>query len=344
MARLLDDLLDVSRITMDKLELRPERIDLETVIHNALEASRPLINQRGQDLKVMLPPDPIYLNADPTRLPQVFSNLLDNAAKFTRQGGQIWLTTEVVPSSRSGENGTGVPQTATPVFAPFRPDEPHVIVRVRDSGIGIPAEMLSRIFEMFTQVARTVERSYGGLGLGLTLVKRLAELHGGTVEARSDGSGSEFIVRLPVLNSPSTPGDSIQGAKHKSTLAKPRSRRVLVVDDNPDAVETLSILLQLRHNAVLTAVDGLEAVEAAAAFQPDLILLDIGLPKLNGYDAARRIREQRQDQRVMIVAMTGWGQEEDKRKSKEAGFDRHLVKPVDPGLLEELLASAPVLD
>ena len=197
-----------------------------------------------------------------------------------------------------------------------------MIVRVRDSGIGIPAEMLSRIFEMFTQVARSVERSYGGLGLGLTLVKRLVELHGGSVEARSDNSGSEFIVRLPVLDSPSRPEDLVQGTQSKSALAKPRSRRVLVVDDNPDAVETLSILLQLRHNNVLTAVDGLEAVEAAAAFQPDLILLDIGLPKLNGYDAARRIREQRQDNRVVIVAMTGWGQEEDKRKSKEAGFDR----------------------
>jgi len=344
MARLLDDLLDVSRITMDKLELRPERVDLETVIQNALEASRPLINQRGQDLKVMLPPDPIYLTADPTRLPQVFSNLLDNAAKFTRQGGQIWLIAEVVPSSRNRQHGEGGPETVTPMLARFLPDERHVIVRVRDSGIGIPAEMLSRVFEMFTQVARTVERSYGGLGLGLTLVKRLVELHGGSVEARSDGSGSEFIVRLPVLDSPSTPEDLVQGAQRKSALAKPRSRRVLVVDDNPDAVETLSLLLQLRHNAVLTAVDGLEAVEAAAAFQPDLILMDIGLPKLNGYDAARRIREQRQDQRVVIVAMTGWGQEEDKRRSKEAGFDQHLVKPVDPALLEELLASAPVLD
>ena len=161
--------------------------------------------------------------------------------------------------------------------------------------------------------------------------------------ARSDDSGSEFIVRLPVLDSPSRPEELVQRAHRKSGLAKSRSRRVLVVDDNPDAVETLSILLQLRHNDVLTAVDGLEAVEAAAAFQPDLILLDIGLPKLNGYEAARRIREQRQDQRVMIVAMTGWGQEEDRRKSKEAGFNQHLVKPVDPGLLEELLASAPIL-
>ncbi len=219
-----------------------------------------------------------------------------------------------------------------------------MVVRVRDSGIGIPAEMLSRIFEMFTQVARTVERSYGGLGLGLTLVKRLVELHGGSVEARSNDSGSEFIVRLPVLDSLPTPEDLVESAQRKSALTKPRSRRVLVVDDNPDAVETLSILLQLRHNDVLTAVDGLEAVEAAAAFQPDLILLDIGLPKLNGYDAARRIREQRHDQRLVIVAMTGWGQEEDKRKSKEAGFNQHLVKPVDPGLLEELLASAPILD
>jgi PAS domain S-box-containing protein len=345
MARLLDDLLDVSRITLDKLELRPERVELETVIHSALESSRPLITQRGQDLKVMLPPHPVYLNADPTRLEQVFLNLLDNAAKYTRQGGQIWLTVEGVPSSRHGEDLVGVsPQTAAPFSAQFQPGESHVVVRVRDSGIGIPAEMLSRIFEMFTQVARSVERSYGGLGLGLTLVKRLVELHGGSVEARSDHSGSEFIVRLPVLDSSSRPEDLLLDAQPKLPLAKPRSRRVLVVDDNPDSVETLSILLQLRRNDVLTAVDGLEAVEAAAAFQPDLILLDIGLPKLNGYDAARRIREQRQDNRVVIVAMTGWGQEEDKRKSKEAGFDQHLVKPVDPGLLEELLASAPILD
>jgi PAS domain S-box-containing protein len=345
MARLLDDLLDVSRITLDKLELRPERVELETVIQNALEASRPLISQRGQDLKVMLPPTPVYLNGDPTRLAQVFLNLLENAAKFTRQGGQIWLTTEVVPSSRHDEETVEVSpsQTSAPISAPFQPGESHVVVRVRDSGIGIPAEMLSRIFEMFTQVERFVERSYGGLGLGLTLVKRLVELHGGSVEARSDHSGSEFIVRLPVLDSPPRPDNFLQDAQRKSALAKPRSRRVLVVDDNPDSVETLSILLQLRHNDVLTAVDGLEAVEAAAAFQPDLILLDIGLPKLNGYDAARRIREQRQDNRVVIVAMTGWGQEEDKRKSKEAGFNQHLVKPVDPGLLDELLASAPIL-
>ena len=345
MARLLDDLMDVSRITLDKLELRPERVELETIIQNALEASRPLISQRGQDLKVMLPPDPVYLNADPTRLSQVFLNLLDNAAKYTRQGGQIWVTAEVVPSPQNGEDRVGTsPQVTTPISAPFQSGGPHAIVRVRDSGIGIPAEMLSQIFEMFTQVARSVERSYGGLGLGLTLVKRLVELHGGSVEARSDNSGSEFVVRLPVLDSPARLEDRVQGAQSKSALAKPRSRRVLVVDDNPDAVETLSILLQLRHNDVLTAVDGLEAVEAAGAFQPDLILLDIGLPKLNGYDAARRIREQRQDQRVVIVAMTGWGQEEDKRKSKEAGFDRHLVKPVDPAVLEELLASAPILD
>ena len=345
MARLLDDLMDVSRITLDKLELRPERVELATVIQTALEASRPLVSQRGQELKVMLPTDAIYLNADPTRLAQVFLNLLDNAAKFTRQGGQIWVTTEVVPSSRHGEDLVGAPpQTEAPFSTPFQPGESHVVVRVRDSGIGIPPEMLSRIFEMFTQVARSVERSYGGLGLGLTLVRRLVEMHGGSVEARSDESGSEFIVRLPVLDVPSRPENFLHQTQGKSALAKPRSRRVLVVDDNPDSVETLSILLQLWHNDVITAVDGLEAVEAAAAFQPDLILLDIGLPKLNGYDAARRIREQRQDNRVVIVAMTGWGQEEDKRKSKEAGFDQHLVKPVDPDLLEELLASAPILD
>src|SRR6185436_13328408 len=160
----LDDLMDVSRITLDKLELRPERVDLETIIQSALEASRPLISQRGQDLKVMLPPDPVYLNADPTRLSQVFLNLLDNAAKYTRQGGQLWLTAEVLPSSQNGEDRVGTsPQVTTPISAPFQSLGPHVIVRVRDSGIGIPAEMLSRIFEMFTQVARSVERSYGGL-------------------------------------------------------------------------------------------------------------------------------------------------------------------------------------
>src|SRR4030095_16369466 len=191
---------------------------------------------------------------------------LDNAAKFTRQGGQIWLTTEVVPSSRNAVDiGEVSPlPAAAAIAAPVQPGESHVVVRVRDSGIGIPPEMLSRIFEMFTQVARSVERSYGGLGLGLTLVKRLVKLHGGSVEARSDNSGSEFIVRLPVLDSSSRPDSLLKDTQRKSDLAKPRSRRVLVVDDNPDAVETLSILLQLRHNDVLTAVDGLEAVEAAA--------------------------------------------------------------------------------
>jgi len=343
MARLLDDLLDVSRITLDKLELRRERVDLESIIQSALEGNRPLLTQRSQALKVTLPPNAVYLDADSTRLAQAFLNLLDNASKFTRQGGHIWLTAELlVPDA----NEDTTHSTAQPTLTPVQSMSAYAVVSVKDDGIGIPAEMLSSIFEMFTQVERSMERSYGGLGLGLTLVKRLVELHGGSVEARSEGSGkgSEFLVRLPVLDHELETQGSRADTRRIPQAAKRRSRRVLVVDDNPDSVETLSILLQMRHNDVLTAVDGVEAVEAAEAFQPDLILLDIGLPRLNGYDAARRIREQRRDSRVMMVAMTGWGQEEDKRQSKEAGFDHHLVKPVDPALLEELLASAPILD
>jgi PAS domain S-box-containing protein len=312
MVRLIDDMLDVSRITRGKLQLRRERIELAAVVNNAVETSRPLIEAAGHELSVILPPGPVHLDADPTRLAQVFANLLNNAAKFTNPGGRICLTAE-----RQGGD---------------------VVVSVRDNGIGIPADRLPRLFEIFSQVAPALERSRGGLGIGLSLVKGLVEMHGGSVEGRSGGSGrgSEFLVRLPVsaeapADGPARPGDP-EGP------AAPARCRILVVDDLRDAADTLALLLQMRGHDVRAARDGLEAVAAAEAFLPEVVLLDIGLPKLNGYQAARRIRQQPWGRGMTLVALTGWGQEEDKRRASEAGFDHHLTKPVDPAALEELLA------
>ncbi len=311
MVRLVDDLLDLSRMSGGKMELRRKRIELHGVISAALEASRPLIEACGHELTVTLPPEPIYLDADPTRLAQVFLNLLNNSAKYTPQGGHVWLTVE-------RQNG-------------------EAVVRVRDTGVGIAAEMLPRIFELFTQVEGSLERSHGGLGIGLALVRRLVEMHGGTVEAHSDGlgRGSEFLVRLPILVQP-THEQPLASGDNEKVAAAPK-RRILVVDDNRDSATSLSMMLSLMGNDTRTAHDGLEAVEAAGAFRPDVILLDIGLPKLNGYDVCRRIREQPWGKSMVVVAMTGWGQEEDKRRSNEAGFNQHMVKPVDPAILEKLL-------
>jgi signal transduction histidine kinase/CheY-like chemotaxis protein len=296
MVRLVDDLLDVSRITRGKIELRKERVELAAVVASAVETSRPLIEASGHELTVTLPPEPIPLDADLTRLAQTFSNLLNNAARYTEQGGHIWLTAE----RHGGE----------------------VMVKVRDTGLGIPADMLPKIFEMFTQVDRSLERSQGGLGIGLTLVKRLVEMHGGSVEARSDGpgKGSEFTVRLPVaVASASQQPQPSKGEGEKT--AAPAKRRILVVDDNVDAAASLSMMFGIMGMEVRTAYDGLEAVEAAAAFNPDVVLLDIGLPKLNGYEAARRIREQPWGKDMVLVAVTGWGQEEDRRPTG-SGFQR----------------------
>jgi PAS domain S-box-containing protein len=312
MTSLVDDLLDVSRITRGKIDLRKERVELATIVSSAVEASRPLIEKWGHTLTVSIPPLPIHLKADQTRLAQVLLNLLNNAAKYMDQGGRIWLTAE------------------------RQRDE--VLIRIRDSGIGIPTEMLPRIFDMFTQVDHSLERSEGGLGIGLTLVQRLVEMHGGTVEARSEGpgKGSEFFVRLPIIREvdESVPAQIIEG------VAKPAARRILIVDDNRDSADSLGMLLRMQGNEVYTAHDGLEAVGAAAAFQPDVVLLDIGLPKLNGYEAGRRIRDQEGGDGRLLVALTGWGQEEDRRRSKEAGFDHHLTKPVDFTVLQRLLAQA----
>jgi PAS domain S-box-containing protein len=310
MVRLVDDLLDVSRITRNKLELRKERVTLATVIHSAVETSRPVIEQFGHAFSVTLPPAPIHLDADPMRLAQVFSNLLNNAAKYTEPRGSIALTAETQGN--------------------------EAVVCVRDTGLGIPADALPHIFDMFSQVDRNMERAQGGLGIGLTLVRRLVEMHGGTVEARSDGpgQGSEFLVRLPFVGQ-IPPAVALQDGEKAPSAA---SRRILVVDDNRDSATSLSLILKLMGNQTRIADDGLAAVEVAQQFQPDMILLDIGLPKLSGHEVCRRIRQQTWSHRTVIVALTGWGQEEDRRRSQEAGFDHHLVKPVEIAVLRELLA------
>jgi CheY-like chemotaxis protein/two-component sensor histidine kinase len=308
----VDDLLDLSRISQGKIVLRKERVELAAVVGSAVEASRPLIEKWGHELTVTLPPEPVLLEADPVRLAQVLLNLLNNAAKYTNQGGRIGLTAE-----REGE---------------------AVLVRVKDTGIGIPAEMLPRVFEMFTQVEQSQERSQGGLGIGLTLVQRLVQLHGGTVEAHSDGpgKGSEFVVRLPVAGPARARGP--QGAADGGQVVAPPACRILVVDDNRDAADSLAVLLRMMGHEVHTAHDGLEAVGAVAVLQPDVVLLDIGLPKLNGYEVARRVRQGRAEG-VVLIALTGWGQEEDRRRSREAGFDHHLTKPVELAALQQLLAA-----
>ena len=312
MARLVDDLLDVSRVRSDKLELRKERIELAAVIASAVETSRPLIDGNGLQLTVELPGEPVWLDADLTRLAQVFMNLLNNAAKFADRGGPIGVSAQV----RQGE----------------------VVVTVKDSGIGIAADHLASIFELFSQVGSSFERSQGGLGIGLTLVRRLVELHGGRVEARSDGlgRGSEFIVHLPVMR----PASEV-AARADAVDAAPGPRlTILVVDDNRDAAHSLATLLDVMGHVTHTAHDGIAAVRAAASVGPDIVLLDIGLPGLNGYEVARAIRAEPWGRRMLLLALTGWGQDTDKRKSQEAGFDHHLVKPVDPAALAGLLARA----
>ena len=319
MARLVDDLLDVSRITRGKIELRRGSIELASAVNHAVEASRPLVESKGIDLSLSLPQEPIYLNADPIRLAQVVGNLLNNASKFTDKGGRIWLTAELA------SNGDQSPK--------------EVLIRVRDSGIGIAPNQLGRIFDMFVQLDTSLERSVSGLGIGLTLAKNLVELHGGTMEVHSAGvgQGSEFVVRLPVLaEAPKLP--TPEPASNELKAAPPR--RILVVDDNEDSAESLTILLNLAGHKTHTAYDGLEALEAAETFRPDMILLDIGLPKLNGFEVARKIREQPWGQSIVLVALTGWGQDEDRRRSREAGFNHHLTKPVDPRALTNLLAQS----
>ena len=311
MVRLIDDLLDISRINRNKMELRRTRVLLADVIASAVETARPLIDEAGHELTVALPGRPVFLDADLTRLAQVFSNLLTNSAKYTEHGGHIWLTAE----RRLGE----------------------VIVSVRDSGVGIPHASMENIFDMFSQVDRSIERSTGGLGIGLALVKALVEMHGGHVQAESagEGKGSTFTVTLPAAADRADPAPS-STASSKAVAG----RRILVVDDNQDGAESLATMLKLLGNEVRTAHDGVAAVEVAGEFRPEVILMDVGMPKLNGLEATRRIRAQAWGRDMTIIALTGWGQENDKERSREAGCDGHLVKPVDLPDLEKLLADS----
>jgi signal transduction histidine kinase/CheY-like chemotaxis protein len=310
MVRLIDDLLDVSRINRNKMELRRARILLDDVVSSAVETARPAIEAAGHELTITLPTSPVYLDADLTRLAQVFSNLLTNSAKYTEPGGRIGLS--------------------------VRLDEGEAVVTVTDTGIGIPADALRHIFDMFSQVDRSIERTTGGLGIGLALVRGLVEMHGGTVSAVSEGlgRGSEFTIRLPVLRHKSE--DSSTAVNRTEVVPGPK-RRILVVDDNRDSAESMAQMLHLCGNEVATAFDGFEAVERAGVFRPDVILMDVGMPQLNGYEATRRIREQTWGKSITIIALTGWGQESDRTQTRDAGCDGHLVKPVSLADLQELL-------
>jgi PAS domain S-box-containing protein len=307
LVRLVDDLLDLSRVTRNRLDLRKEPTELRGIVQHAIDTSRPLIEAGSHEIEVDWPSEPIHVEADAMRLAQVFTNLCNNACKFSEPGGRIRIS-----ATRK---------------------ESQVVVCVRDHGIGIPPEQVDRIFEMFAQVDRSLERARGGLGIGLTLVKRLVELHGGAVRVHSDGPkrGSEFRVTLPTIATVDTATES--------PVAVPSAgspRRVLVVDDNADSASSLALLLQMEGHEVMTASDGLAAIELAETFRPDTVLLDIGLPGMNGLDVARRLRTYESGAQLVLIAFTGWGQDSDRRATREAGFDAHMVKPVD---FSELLGS-----
>ena len=307
-ARLLDDLLDVSRITRGKIELRRRNVSLGNAVTEALEAARGLIHAKAQSISVALPDEPIFVDADPTRLAQVITNLVNNAAKYTHAGGRIGVACE----HHGGQ----------------------AVVIVRDNGSGIPREMLSRIFDLFAQAEPSTARTHGGLGIGLTLVKNLVEMHGGTVVARSRGrgSGSEFEVRLPAVAAPHVepPPSRVD--------APARAFRVLLIEDNVDTRETLRRVLELDGHEVREAADGPEGIEVALASRPEVVIVDIGLPGLDGFEVARRLRAAL-GKAPLLIALTGYGQPEDRRLSRDAGFDVHLVKPVSPEQLAAALES-----
>ncbi|MES2793402.1 MAG: response regulator [Planctomycetota bacterium] len=312
MVRLVDDLLDISRITQGKIRLQCEPIELTTIVGHAVEASTPLIDARQHRLAVSLPSQSIWINGDLARLAQVLTNLLNNAAKYTDDEGQIWLT--------------------------VRCDDGLATISVRDTGIGIPSHMIHAIFDLFTQVDRTLDRSQGGLGIGLTLVKRLTEMHGGTVSATSEGTGlgAEFTVKLPILKdiapTPATIADLSPSKEWKTTI--------LVVDDNVDSADTMARLLQISGHRVHVAYDGKTGLTAAQSFEPNIILLDIGLPGMDGYAVARQLREHPATKDVLLIAMTGYGQHKDELRARQAGFDHHLIKPVEFNVFESILAIA----
>jgi signal transduction histidine kinase/CheY-like chemotaxis protein len=312
MAQLVEDLLDVSRIAHGKVRIRKEPVELGQVVRQAVETAQSLLNARQQQLTVSLPSWPVRLQADPIRLVQVFTNLLNNAAKYTDEGGQIWLAAE----EKEGE----------------------VVVQVRDTGIGIAAEMLPHVFELFTQVPGALDRAQGGLGIGLAMVGQLVQLHGGTVQAFSDGPGrgSDFVVRLPLLRPTHLAADRLAAADHSS--ADSPSRRVLVVDDNEDLVEAAVRLLRRRGHHVHAAGDGAVALVTAQTFRPEVVFLDIGLPGQSGYEVARSLRQQPGLENVLLVATTGRAEEEVRIRAEEAGFDVYLVKPFPVDAMLRLVA------
>jgi PAS domain S-box-containing protein len=314
LVRLVDDLLDVSRIIRGNIELRKEPIDLAAAVTRAVETAHPVIDAHGHQLNISLPEQPVFVEADLIRLSQIIANLLTNAAKYTDVAGRIWLTVE-------------------------REDE-HGVVRVRDSGIGIAPAFLPRIFDVFVQGDRSLARSQGGLGIGLTLVKRLVEMHGGTVAASSAGlgEGSEFAIRLPAL-SEAQARRVHERSRVQSRVTDALRRRVLVVDDNVDAAKSIAMILKLSGYDVHCVHDGPSALAAAQSYRPDVVVLDIGLPGMSGYEVAQHLRATPEFKRVPLVAVTGYGQDEDRRRSKEVGFDHHLTKPVDPNALQDFVAT-----
>ena len=325
LTRLVDDLLDVSRITRGKINLNKEVIELETLMTRTVETVQPLIDERGHTLTVDVPRGMLAVLGDPTRLVQAIGNLLSNAAKYTERGGRITLA--------AIESDT------------------ELVIRVRDNGIGIPADLMPMIFNLFTQLDRTSGPAQSGLGIGLALVQRLVEMHGGSVTARSEGlgHGSEFVIRLPLFirekiesGQPLQQLSALEQSMTNAEASTRTQRRILVADDNNDALESLATLLQLSGHEVYTASNGAVALESAEQHRPEVALLDIGMPKLDGYEVARRIRAQPWGQRITLVALTGWGQDSDRKRSQEAGFDSHLVKPLDLDKLTELLAALPL--
>jgi signal transduction histidine kinase/DNA-binding response OmpR family regulator len=316
LTRLVDDLLDLSRITRGKIHLKMESVAAADIVARAVEMSRPLIDSRKHELTVSLPPEPLYVRGDPVRLAQSIGNLLNNAAKYTEDGGRIDVRVE------SSEDDV-------------------VTFCVRDNGMGIPSDMLSSVFELFKQVDRSLDRSQGGLGIGLTLVNKLIGMHGGRVEAFSAGlnQGSEFVVQLPIWRGEESP--PVPDATHIPAVATSTRRRVLIVDDNTDAAHSLAMLMEVGGHEAHLCYDGHSALTEAQSFQPEVVLLDIGLPGLDGLEVARRLRAMNLSPRPMLVALTGYGQNDDVQRSREAGFDHHLVKPTDPQALIALLASTP---
>ena len=319
MARIVEDLIDLASIVEKKVLMRIVRVEVRTFVETALETSRPQLEENGLALDINLPDEPLYLDADPARMSQVLANLLNNAAKHTATAGTVSLIVERV-RDQAGNGHKG-----------------HMLLRVRDTGSGIPASLLPHVFEMFTQGPRTTHQGRGGLGVGLALVRNIVEMHGGTVDAYSagPGEGSEFVVKLPLAEGPreSTPPDAHRAHGGISPMS------IVVVDDNDDQVESLSMLLTLMGHTVHLARNGPEAIEKAMVFHPDLMLIDIGMPGMEGYEVARRIREQPDLRNVVLIAQTGWGGDDDRERSRDSGFDDHLVKPVTLSRLEEVLRS-----